>query len=65
MDLRNRAFVLEIESEPLMGRGDAAIRYREYSRFPSMIRDVAFLVAIGCGCGRDALPREGCRGRIA
>jgi phenylalanyl-tRNA synthetase beta chain len=45
MDMRNRAFVLEIETEPLMGRGDAAIRYREYSRFPSMIRDVAFLVA--------------------
>ncbi len=44
MDMRNRAFVLEIETEPLMGRGDAAIRYREYSRFPSMIRDVAFLV---------------------
>jgi len=52
MDLRNRAFVLEIETEPLMGRADAAIRYREYSRFPTMIRDVAFLVATDVDAGR-------------
>jgi len=59
MDLRNRAFVLEIESEPLMGRVDAAIRYREYSRFPSMIRDVAFLVATDVdAAGMLSLVRE-------
>jgi phenylalanyl-tRNA synthetase beta chain len=52
MDLRNRAFVLEIETEPLMGRADGAIRYREYSRFPTMIRDVAFLVPMDVDAGR-------------
>jgi phenylalanyl-tRNA synthetase beta chain len=52
MDLRNRAFVLEIESDPLMGRGGAEIRCREYSRFPSMIRDVAFLVGTDMDAGR-------------
>jgi phenylalanyl-tRNA synthetase beta chain len=52
MDLRNRAFVLEIETEPLMGRADTAIRYREYSRFPTMIRDVAFLVPMDVDAGR-------------
>ncbi|MGE5789584.1 MAG: phenylalanine--tRNA ligase subunit beta, partial [Syntrophaceae bacterium] len=51
MDLRNRAFVLEIETEPLMGRADTAIRYREYSRFPAMIRDVAFLVPMDVDAG--------------
>ncbi|HQL90979.1 MAG TPA: phenylalanine--tRNA ligase subunit beta [Syntrophales bacterium] len=44
MDLRGRAFVLEIEAEPLMGGGERPVVYREFSRFPSMVRDVAFLV---------------------
>ncbi len=52
MDLRNRAFVLEIETEPLAGLKDGAIRYREYSRFPSMVRDVAFLVGMDVEAGR-------------
>jgi phenylalanyl-tRNA synthetase beta chain len=46
MDLRGRAFVLEVEAGPLTGGAEGAVRYREYSRFPSMIRDVAFLVGL-------------------
>jgi len=46
MDLRGRAFVLEVEAGPLTGGAERAFRYREYSRFPSMIRDVAFLVGL-------------------
>jgi phenylalanyl-tRNA synthetase beta chain len=46
MDLRSRAFVLEIDAEPLTGGAERVARYREYSRFPSMIRDVAFLVGL-------------------
>ena len=52
MDLRNRAFVLEIETEPLSGLKELAIRYREYSRFPSMGRDVAFVVGMEVEAGR-------------
>ncbi len=65
MDLRGRAFVCEIEAEPLTEGAKAAVRYREYSRFPSMIRDVAFLVgleteaakviALACGAGEELL----------
>jgi len=46
MDLRGRAFVLEVEAGPLTGGAEGAVRYREYSRFPSMVRDVAFLVGL-------------------
>jgi phenylalanyl-tRNA synthetase beta chain len=52
MDLRNPAFVLEIETEPLSGLKESAIRYREYSRFPSMGRDVAFVVGMEVEAGR-------------
>jgi len=44
MDLRNRAFVLEIDTEPFCTPKASEIRYRDYSRFPSMVRDVAFVV---------------------
>lgn len=47
MDLRGRAFVLEIEAGPLTVGAERAVRYREFSRFPSMVRDVAFLVGMG------------------
>ena len=46
MDLRGRAFVCEIEAEPLGEGATAAVCYRDYSRFPSMTRDVAFLVGM-------------------
>jgi phenylalanyl-tRNA synthetase beta chain len=52
MDLRNPAFVLEIETEPLSGLKELAICYREYSRFPSMGRDVAFVVRMEVEAGR-------------
>ncbi|OPY07185.1 MAG: Phenylalanine--tRNA ligase beta subunit [Syntrophaceae bacterium PtaB.Bin038] len=52
MDLRGRAFVLEVEAGPLAGGAREAVRYREYSRFPSMVRDVAFLVGLETEAGR-------------
>ncbi len=52
MDLRGRAYVLEIETDPLTGLAAADVRYREYSRFPSMLRDVAFLVGADVEAGR-------------
>jgi phenylalanyl-tRNA synthetase beta chain len=52
MDLRGRAYVLEIETESLTGLAGLGVRYREYSRFPSMIRDVAFLVGTEVEAGR-------------
>ena len=52
MDLRGRAFVLEVEAAPLAGGAREAVRYREYSRFPSMVRDVAFLVGLETEAGR-------------
>ncbi len=59
MDLRNRAFVLEIETEPLSALKETSVRYREYSRFPTMVRDVAFVVGLDVEAGRmSALARE-------
>jgi phenylalanyl-tRNA synthetase beta chain len=59
MDLRNRAFVLEIETEPLSALKETAVRYKEYSRFPAMVRDVAFVVGLEVDAGRMfALTRE-------
>jgi phenylalanyl-tRNA synthetase beta chain len=59
MDLRSRAFILEIETVPLSGLKELAIRYRDYSRFPSMVRDVAFVVGIDVQAGRMlSLARE-------
>jgi phenylalanyl-tRNA synthetase beta chain len=59
MDLRSRAFILEIETVPLSGLKELAIRYRDYSRFPSMVRDVAFVVGMEVQAGRMiSLARE-------
>ncbi len=59
LDLRNRAFVLEIETEPLRALKASEIHYREYSRFPSMVRDVAFVVPMEVQAGQMlSLARE-------
>ena len=44
LDLRNAAFVLELDMDILAEEFSRRVSYREISRFPSITRDVAFLM---------------------
>lgn len=44
LDLRNNAFVLELDTDILSGEFSRKVSYCEISRFPSITRDVAFLI---------------------
>ncbi|MEN6321515.1 MAG: phenylalanine--tRNA ligase subunit beta [Syntrophaceae bacterium] len=44
MDLKNRAYVVEIDLDMLQNIFTDEIRYRGLPRFPSVVRDVAFIV---------------------
>lgn len=44
LDLRNAAFVFELDTDILAEGFSQQISYREISRFPSITRDVAFLI---------------------
>jgi phenylalanyl-tRNA synthetase beta chain len=44
LDLKNAAFVLELDTDILAEELSHQISYREISRFPSIIRDVALLI---------------------
>jgi len=45
LDLRNRAFLFQLDMEALAVRATARIAFREISRFPASSRDVAFVVS--------------------
>ncbi len=44
MDLRNHAYVFEINLDILASQVNNTIRFREISKFPAVTRDVAFLI---------------------
>ena len=44
MDLKNRAFVFELEIDILRRHFTDKVRYREISRYPAITRDVSFLI---------------------
>ena len=44
MDLNNNAYVLEINLDILENQVDNVISYKEITKFPAVIRDVAFLI---------------------
>jgi phenylalanyl-tRNA synthetase beta chain len=63
-DLRDRVGVFEVDLSMLGDHGDAAVRYREVSRFPAVHRDLAFVLPAEVPAARVAETLRGAAGAL-